>query len=805
MDKPFLPLVISYIIGILLANYFQSKLAYLLVGLCLFIIIFMYNIMMNKVNSLSIVLIFIFLGMIITSLKLESTILQFSNERMEYLGVVEEILPEDENISKYVVKVKNNLTSDDTIDEKIRLNLIGEKTLSYGETIVFDGIVKEALNNSNPMLYNHRLNLLSRNIYASMTINDYSVDIMDRTPDFRYRIKEKFHQEINRIFDSNLKEDNRDIVKSMLLGDSSYLVDEELYIYRELGLGHILAVSGLHIGIISSFILFILRCLTVPRKLSSLLTIGIILLYSYLIGFPHSMMRAILMFSLLILTKLQHEHSNPINILSLSALIVLIANPFALFSLGFILSYTAVISLFLLSRRIQILFYPRKGYLTSSLSTVLAANIGLLPVQGYFFNYISIIGIIANLVVIPILSLSLILSVSMIVLEYIFPFFNIGLSVVLNILLDTEGMIREFLFKFSPLNFQTPSPNLTEIITYYLAIAILFKIIDTSQLQRNIKKSILIFCCFLIFVNFIIITTDDKLELHFIDVGQGDSLLLRTRGRDVLVDTGGSLLSNYVGEQITLPYLQKLGVNRLDGVVISHFDADHSGGLSSLIGNIKINNIYGSYIPDDAHLYAKIKESQIPYKTLKAGDRFRINEYISCHVLWPRDIGNLSSNNKSLVLLMDYKGYKILLTGDIEREVEQQMLKVLPSNIHILKVAHHGSSTSTSQEFLEVARPVNSIISAGRDNQFGHPHDDVIERLEGVSSDIYRTDQMGLVKVRIEEDIVIEPFIKEGEKIFLTYIYDIRFNLVFYLIAYMISKKLIILYERTGADLYELY
>lgn len=805
MDKPFLPLVISYIMGILVINNTHISIVYLLIGLIIGIIILIFSIVKGRKNLLNILLVFIFLGMTITSLKADSSLLEYEEIRMEYVGIVEEVLTSKEDINKYIIKVEGNVETGKIINERIRLNVIGGKTLSYGEKILFNGEIIAPLNNTNPMLFNHRHNLLSNNIYATMTIGDYSIETINGTVDLKYSIKESFHKEINRIFDKYLNEGNNNIIKSIILGDSSYMVEEELQEYRQLGLGHILAVSGLHIGIISSFILYILMRLTIPRKYSSIITIGIIIFYGFLIGFPHSMVRGIIMFSLIILTKLLYEHSNPINILSLSALIVLIINPFTLFSLGFILSYTAVLSLFLFTERIKSFCYPYRGYFVETFSAILAVNIGLLPVQAYYFNYISILGLIANLISIPLLSLALVLSISMYLLEYILSFLNIGLSVLLNLILNLEGNIKDMLYIFSSLIFTVASPTLYVIIAYYLGVALSLRLIKISLFNSHIKKTIVWFLSLMLIVNIINISLDDSMELHFIDVGQGDSLLVKTKNKNILVDTGGSLLGNYVGEQITLPYLQKLGITKLDGVIITHFHVDHVGALPTLIDNIKIENIYSSYIPEDNSTYEKIKDSKVNFRILSQGDRLRINDDITCEVLWPGgDIERLSENNKSLLLSLNYKEFNILLTGDIEREAELNLLARIPSNVHIMKIAHHGSNTSTTNEFLEIARPEYSIISVGRNNQFNHPNDEVIKRLEGINTRIYRTDEMGLIKVYLDKGLNIHPFIETNHRSLVELIYENRINLIFYLSYYIIGKRLIIIYKRTGDDIDEL-
>lgn len=804
MNKPFLPLTISFITGILIANQFQLPAIYLFIGLIVGIILLAISIYREKDAFYNILLIFLLLGMLMTNLKSQSKLLNYTDMRMDYMGIVEEVLSlEDDDLHKYVVLVQAELGTGEKINERIRLNIIGASPLSYGDRIVFNGEVKKPLNNTNPILYNHRLNLLSNSIYASMTINEYSMDLIDGPREFKYSLKEGFHEEVNRVFDTYLDRENRAIIKSMILGKSSYMMEEDLQIYRELGLGHILAVSGLHIGIISAFILNILMLFSISRKTSSLITILILFVYGYLIGFPHSMMRGIIMFSLLILTKLLHEHSNPINVLSLSALIVLFINPFALFGLGFLLSYTAVLSLYLFSNRIEALFYPFKGYIAKSLSSIVAVNLGIFPIQAYYFNYISPLGLIANLISIPLLSLSLLLSISMFLLDYTLSFLNVGLSPLLNMLLNIEGIIRNKIYDFSFLIVNTASPSFYSIVLYYLGIAILLRLIDTSKFKIQVKNSILLFICLMIIVNLATIVLNDKLELHFIDVGQGDSMLLRKATRNILIDTGGSLLSDYVGQQISLPYLRKLGIKKLDGVIISHFDADHAGALATLIDNLEIDNIYASYRPEDEVIYEKIKNNKIAFTILKEGDQLRIDKDLIIDTIWPLDTDGLSNNNKSLVLSFNYKGHEILLTGDIEKEAEAMLLDKLNPNIDLVKIPHHGSNTSSTSEFLGLIRPKNSIISVGRDNQFNHPSGEVINRLSAINSKIYRTDEMGMIKVHIDKNLKIEGFIEE-EKTLVDFIYINIWNLTFYIIYYIITRKIIIEYEKSGAELYEL-
>lgn len=264
---------------------------------------------------------------------------------------------------------------------------------------------------------------------------------------------------------------------------------------------------------------------------------------------------------------------------------------------------------------------------------------------------------------------------------------------------------------------------------------------------------------------------DNSLTIEFIDVGQGDSILIRGKEGNYLIDTGGDIFGQFhVGENILLPYLEKQGIFKLKGVFISHFDMDHCGSLPYLMDNIDIENLYIGYVDEGNELYRLIKdkatEKRIPIYILKKGEFLKLASNTHALVVGPDkgllDVPKREGNDLSLVLLIKHLDKKILFTGDIEREGERNVVESLKTTVDLLKVPHHGSNTSSSVEFLEKLKPKAAVISVGRNNMFGHPHGEVIKRYEENNINLYRTDKLGLIRAHLDrEDFVINGFLKE--------------------------------------------
>ncbi len=502
------------------------------------------------------------------------------------------------------------------------------------------------------------------------------------------------------------------------------------------------------------------------------------------------------MFSIIFYGESLREPYDSINTLFFAMFTLLIANPIWIFNIGFQLSFMATFSIIYFTPKIQRKLYPYNNKIVYGLSGILGVQIGLLPVQAYYFNKIPILSILSNLILVPMLSLSLILGGIMVCLFYTMPLLTSLMGCILDFILSMQFKLVNILYKLPIGILKVPSPNIIEIFLYYTFLLIVFKVINIDGFSFNIKKSIIYYLVILILFNFLVLLNDKSIGINFIDVGQGDSVLINTKRGSYLVDTGGNVIDSFdIGKNITLPYLEKNGINKLRGIFITHFDDDHCKSLPLLMENIDISNILISYKDNESPVYNKIKEKDIPLTILNEKDLIWLDDNTSIEVLSPNEDlrkAKLNPNNLSLVFLLSYYNKKILFTGDIEKEAETILANKLRENIDIIKVPHHGSNTSSTEEFLNNIRPTIGVISVGRNNFYGHPKEEVLDRYNKLGTRLYRTDNMGLITVKLnKEKMDIIPFIRDKFELMVLLkenLMDIILYIVYYLIAYILIK-----------------
>lgn len=278
---------------------------------------------------------------------------------------------------------------------------------------------------------------------------------------------------------------------------------------------------------------------------------------------------------------------------------------------------------------------------------------------------------------------------------------------------------------------------------------------------RTNKNKVISTICIICICSFIIAIVPKNLRIYFIDVGQGDSTLIITPlNKKILIDGGGTEFGDYnVGEKTLMPYLLARRIRKIDYIIISHFDTDHCQGLLYIMQEMKVKNVIIGKQYEENENYRKfvniIKEKNIKVKVVEAGSRISIERNLYFDVLWP-DSDNIITqnaiNNNSLVCKLVYKKFSILFTGDIEEIAEKAIIAKYKNQLKstVLKVAHHGSKTSSTMEFINAVNPKYALIGVGKDNKFGHPADITIQDLEAKNIQIYRTDEMGEVTINIK-------------------------------------------------------
>ena len=820
MRRPFITITIPMVIGIVFFYYFKIHIHFLLILILASILLFLFSIIFGFFKREYLIFIFFIIGIFITYTRFESSVLiKFVDKNIELKGTIEEIIYNDEDMDKYIVNVEKikNYKHGYFNNEKMILKVIGKKGFEIGDEVSVFGILKEPKKNTNPKLFNYKLYLQTKGIYTTMTVKEHEIEKSgEKVLPWHMKMKLNFRNNVELVCNTYLKKQNSSIMKAILLGDSSYLEERDYNKFRDLGLSHIMAVSGLHIGIISIFLITFISYIGIERRVNTVLTLIIIWIYGFLIGYPPSVLRALIMFTILFYSKIAFRRYDSLNTFLFTMFIVLVINPLWLFDIGFKLSFAATFFITSLTPIFRKKFYPYNGRVMTSLYAILSVQIGLAPILVYYFNSISIISILGNFILIPLLSKSVVLGFILL----LFSYFNNGITLfigkLLNILLNINHIISEGIYGLPLGKIRLLSPSMTGIISYYLIIFSMFKIIKLDKFNYYINKVIIAYLIFLMLFNSVLPLVNNQIYISFIDVGQGDCILIEDGNSHYLIDTGGNVFGNFdIGENILLPYLIKRGIFTLDGVFVTHFHDDHCKSLPTLMENINVKKVFIGHENKDNKLYNNIldvsKKESIPIYKLTKKDKIYINKNSCIEVLGPtekflkQNVGD--ENNISLVLMLKAYDREALFTGDIEEKGEMHLLENSQNKkekIEFLKVPHHGSNTSSKEELINFFSPDYAFIQVGESNRFNHPSEEVLERYEKRNIKIFRTDESGLITLSISpKDFNISVYNKNKlsiEDVILEYGFEINYILIYLLLSYIIIKRNSYLFKELSID-----
>ena len=364
MKRPFVYFTASLILGIVFSYYVEVSTPFILILLTISLFYSVFRIKVNTSLKFSLPLSFFLMGILLTNFKADSSqLLKYKDTLIEVTGIVKDLNSITEEESRYIVMATNisHNGTDKEVNEKVQLKVIGEKKLAIGDEILFRGKLQEPIPNTNPRLYNPKLNLLANNIRVTATIKDYSViHVAKGKLKPIDKIKVKFIEKTEKAFDEHLTDRNSSLMKSVILGKSSYLDESDIGKFRQLGLAHILAVSGLHIGLISGILVGLFAYMGIGRKVNISTTIVLIWLYAYIIGNPPSVIRDNIMFTLLLISRIEGEAYDSINTLFFAAFLMLIINPFGHLMLISII-FCCYFSILYLLPKFRWIFYPNNN------------------------------------------------------------------------------------------------------------------------------------------------------------------------------------------------------------------------------------------------------------------------------------------------------------------------------------------------------------------------------------------------------------------------------------------------------------
>jgi len=727
-----------------------------------------------RVIGIIIFLFFIIVGMLNTSYQMTpkdaNHVYQFANQPGYLTGAVQEVQNRQNNSYQEVIldtQLFQGQKESYHISGKVLLKIYGEGlSLQYGDIVKAKVLLQEPKSISNFGEFDYREYLARQKIFLTDSINIEQLKVIGVNKKFSissllYKIKESITKKIEIIYHYPHSE----LVKAIITGNKTEIPQRWELLFQDAGVMHILAISGLHVGIIASALFFILKFIPIIGQKNNLryLTIIVFLLgYAAMTGFRPSVSRATLMFLTLLLATYFNRPYHIYNSLYLAALLILFYQPLFLYDAGFLLSFTVtffIIFLFpILEDKLSIL----PSYISKPLAVSLAAWFGMAPLSAYFFYKISYIAILSNLIIVPLLSTILIMGLISITLSFVFiPLASILALLnqyLISLLVGTTNFLSSLPFAYQFVR----KPGITLTLYYYFIILLFFYALHCwSQLNLITKKRIFwtITSSGFIVLFMQIISPLNSLSVHFLNVGYGDSILIKTpQEKNILIDGGGTPFHDFdVGENIVLPYLRRLGVKHIDLIFLTHPDIDHLEGLIPILKEMKVDMVIDSGINCQQDTYLNFlsliqEDEEISYYQARAGDVIKLSPDLQLVVLNPlnrKDYGQQSNfNNHSIVLKLLYKNISFLFTGDIEEKAEMNLLSwntFLQSDI--LKVAHHGSNTSTTDLFLNQVKPEVAIISVGTNN-FNHPNAEVMEKLEASCQKVFRTDLNGTILIR---------------------------------------------------------
>ena len=618
------------------------------------------------------------------------------------------INPKEKIMTNYIIKSEQ--------EKKLLL-----KRVSLGAKIKLTGKMLGNYNNTIPNNFNYKKYLEHNKIYYSFKVDDYTIY---KNKNFFYKIKDK-------ILKRAYKLENNEYYLAFLLGNKNIISKEEYKSYQINGIAHLLAISGMHLGII----IHLCDNLLHKFKYRNLIIFLILLFVCFLVGFTPSVLRVTIFFLLKFINNIKNINYSNIDLLLWTIGIEIIINPFVIYSVAFIYSHVITFGIFYFHLQ-------NKGkYLKNLLKLSLISFLFSIPITARLNYEINLFSIISNLIFVPL--------VSFIIYPYTIISFIIP-NKLYNILIL---FFKKFNFYFTnfKLVINVPKLSIILIIIYYVILLLS---------KKNIKM--LFILPIIILINKVIYKIDNNYYMYFFDVGEGDCgvIISPYKKKTVMIDTGGKLnfrnkewqkrKHDYYPSDGVMKFLKSIGIIKVDYLITSHGDYDHLGDAINIVKNFKVGNVIfniGDYNKLELDLIKVLEEKRIPYyqniKSLNIGNN-------KLYFLNTRNYYN--ENDNSSVIYTKINNKKILLMGDASKVKELDIIdKYNIKDIDILKVGHHGSDTSSSREFINTIKPKTCIISVGKNNRFHHPRESVIDTLDDYC-DIYRTDIDGSIDIEINKN-----------------------------------------------------
>ena len=647
--------------------------------------------------------------------------------------------------------------------------------LGFGEKIVLSGSLSRPEGLKNPGLFDYARYLGIKNIYAVLAVNENSsVEILPRervdpVMKLAYNVRRSIRDSIKRYVDKRYS----GFLNAILVGERTELDSAITDDFIRTGTVHVIAISGLNIALVAGIFLVIFRVFRIKKKLNLILTSIAIVFYCFVAGSSPPVVRATIVFVIASFGYIVNRESDILNSLSLAAFLILLSNPKELFDPSFQLSFGSVISIVLFAPRIEELFGKKTNYVIKSAAVSIAASIGVFPIVARYFNIVSPIAVLANLVIVPALFVLTVASFIFLSLNIIGAVFCLGwMGIALSQLTRATFFINH-LFAVIPLSYiRIPAPSHLFIYAYYAFLAYIL----LTQKRRYIP------IVALALLNIFVWSQDfsyagKELKITFLDVGKGDSLIVQfPKSGTMLIDGGSGGVEGMrdAGKSVVAPYLWNNGIRRLDAVVVTHFHEDHLGGLLYILENFKVGCVIDNGEPSssDMVLYEKyidvIKSKKIRRVIVGDGDEITGFGNARIFVLNPlKTDRDVDPNDSSIVLKMAYDKFSAIFCGDISSEAMGHVMtygELLRSDL--IKIPHHGGNVGDKmvvKRFLDLVSPQVSVTSSGGRYKFSRISRDTQGLIDSLNSANYGTKREGAIIITSDgRGFKVKPSIKNN-------------------------------------------
>lgn len=666
------------------------------------------------------------------------------SKKLTITAQVKKVLKNDQTYKSFIVRTERicNQTTCQKLNKKIRLNLYySNVAIKQGQKWQFKVRLKPWHGYANPGVYNSELWAFVHGVVATGYVINHSSPILvsDTTPDSLAWIHDALSQKIEKLAPANLN--TQAVLKALILGDKSDMSPKLQQLLQQTGTSHLLAISGLHIGLMAMFAYFICffgwrvssrLCLMISAHQAALLFSALTaLFYALLTGFATPAMRAFCMVLFFVLAQLYYKKHHVWQVFILSLLICIIAQPFALLTISFWLSYFAVFMILYLT---CFRFENKKFF--SYWKIQVGITVGMMPILFFYFQKTSVVGLIANAFAIPLVSF---LILPMAFLASIFP----------------SAFISGLIFKVTGDLIQLLIYLLTYVATlpgsvYHFAIdsvwLLIITMVGTLFLFAPRQLSMIVpgffFLLPVIYYKPIRLTVPSY-QVEVLDVGQGLSIVVNTAHHVLVYDLGPIFPNgNSATKAVVIPYLRSQRIKQINKLMISHQDSDHVGDLLLLVQSLKVDSIFTSAVK-------KLKAYHVT--ACQAGQSW-LWDGVNFQILAPLEPPNIGSNEQSCVLKINNGEHSVLLTGDIDKKTEQQLVQKAGAllNADILIAAHHGSNSSSSMAFIKAVSPKYVVVSQGFLNRYHFPSSKVVQRFKMNNLDLLETSHCGAITFRMQ-------------------------------------------------------